>query len=177
MKIYNRFTKELIIEVSRNRQGFYDLEGTYLAGANLARANLARADLRGTDLEEAYLAGADLAGAYLAGANLTGADLAGVKNLIFREFPSISFLASCFLGIQSKDLQVELMRRDVQSHPNPKLFDEWANNNGPCPYNNVMRFWQFEAKKEYWSPGPPTMNDVDLIKALCKEQGWEIDDK
>jgi hypothetical protein len=67
MKIFNRWTKELIIDVNNPLK---DLYGANLYGANLSGAYLSRANLYG-----AYLSGANLSRANLSGANLSGANL------------------------------------------------------------------------------------------------------
>ena len=79
MKIYNRFTKELIIEVKGIKKdlGGADLGGAYLGGAYLGGANLYRANLGGADLRRANLYRADLRRANLYRADLRGANLEG----------------------------------------------------------------------------------------------------
>jgi len=79
------------------------------------------------------------------------------------------------LGSLSPKLSTELMRRDVYSHPYPERFDEWAKG-GPCPYQKEERFWMFDLRKEDWKPGKPEMSDVELIRAICAEKNWEIED-
>ncbi len=71
MKIYNRFTGKLLIEVKDIKKD--------LIGANLYKANLGGADLRGADLREVDLIGANLYRADLRGANLFGANLYGAE--------------------------------------------------------------------------------------------------
>ena len=68
MKILNRFTREVILEVAFLSEA--DLSGADLSGANLRKADLRKADLSGADLSGADLSGADLSGADLSGANL-----------------------------------------------------------------------------------------------------------
>ena len=62
MKIYNRYTNEIIIEVKDSK--------TDLRGVNLTEAALSEADLSGADLSKADLFGANLEGADLEGASL-----------------------------------------------------------------------------------------------------------
>jgi len=65
VKIKNRYTGKVILEV----------DDAYLGGAYLRGANLSDADLRGANLRGAYLGGADLRGANLSDANLSDAYL------------------------------------------------------------------------------------------------------
>jgi len=159
-----------------------DLSWANLSKANLSKANLYEADLFKADLYGANLSGADLSEAYLSEAylsevNLSGVNLCGVNlcgaNLEFSRFPSIRFISSIQLGLISNDLALELMRRDVDGHPYPEKFDEWAKD-GDCPYQNEERFWLFDEEREVWEPGKPQMSDKDLIIAICKEKGWKI---
>ena len=87
MKILNRFTGKLILEIA-------DLSGADLSGANLSGANLSYADLSYADLGRADLSGANLRGANLRSAdlgyaNLRGANLSG-SNLDFSSGISFS---------------------------------------------------------------------------------------
>lgn len=75
----------------------------------------------------------------------------------------------------SEKLTLELMRRDAWAHPNPKLFDRWAETEegSLCPYNHtISRMHFFREKRELWQPGPPQMRDYDLIIAIMKEKNW-----
>ena len=130
-------------------------------------ANLSGADLYGADLY-----GANLYGANLSGANLSGASLYGAK-IGFIKFPSISILSSFNLGVLSKKLSLELMRRDAAAHPYPERFDVWAKG-GECPYQNEERFWLFDLDRAVWKKGKPKMADVELIREICAEKGWKI---
>jgi hypothetical protein len=84
MKILNRYTGDLIIEID-------DIHRADLRGANLIGANLSGADLRGADLR-----GADLIGANLIGANLSGAK--GLPNSIdfFEQFEKTPYGVICY---------------------------------------------------------------------------------
>jgi hypothetical protein len=144
-----------------------NLSGANLSGANLGEANLNEANLNEANLNEANLNEANLNEANLSGANLSGA------NIEFPVFPSIRLLSSISLGALPDYLTVELMRRDASSHPYRERFDEWAEG-GQCPYQNEERFWFFEEKRDLWKPGKPTMEDCDLIIAICKAKGWKI---
>jgi len=154
-----------------------DLSKANLSKANLYEADLSKADLYGANLSGADLSGADLSEAYLSEADLSGANLSGANldgaNLEFFRFPSIRLISSIQLGLIPNDLALELMRRDVDGHPYPEKFDEWAKG-GDCPYQNEERFWLFNEKREAWKPGKPQMSDKDLIIAICKEKGWKI---
>jgi len=160
-----------------------DLSGANLSWANLSRANLSRANLSEADLSWANLSWAnlsraDLSGAYFSGANLSEADLSWAdlsraKNIEFYNLSFLATLAKINLYNLPDDLQLELMRRDAQSHPHPELFDEWVKT-GKCPYQNEERFWLFEPKPELWKPGKPEISDYQLILEICKSQGWKI---
>jgi hypothetical protein len=88
-------------------------------------------------------------------------------------FPTIKTLASIDLGKLSDVLSLELMRRDAAAHPFSERFEVWAKG-GDCPYQNEERFWIFNLKREVWEKGKPKMTDVELIKAICAEKGWEL---
>ena len=77
MKIYNRFTGKLIIEVQDVKTDLYraNLYRANLSGAYLYRANLSRADLSCANLPCANLSDADLYRANLSCANLYRANL------------------------------------------------------------------------------------------------------
>ena len=77
------------------------------------------------------------------------------------------------LGTLSKKLTLELMRRDADSHPNPKLFDDWKTNDGKCPYsNNESRMHYFNENIDWWKKGKPEMRTWDLMVAIAKEKKW-----
>jgi hypothetical protein len=107
--------------------------------------------------------------------DLSRCDLSNTK-IEFILLPSIRTLSSINLGALSGPLALELLRRDAASHPRPGDFSVWAADGAPCPYLDEERFWLFdvEAARQYWSPGPPQMTDVELIVAICKEKGWGI---
>jgi hypothetical protein len=152
-----------------------DLHYADLRGADLQDANLQDADLQDANLQDADLRYADLQDANLQDANLHYADLRGATNLVFLAIPNISLLSTMFLNNLPDYLTLELMRRDAFSHPNPELFDKWAET-GECPYQNInmRREWKFQEKKELWKSGNPTMKDYDLIIEICKSQNWGI---
>ena len=60
MEIYNRFTRELIIEIEKADLSEADLSKANLSKANLRWANLRKADLRWANLSEAILSLPDL---------------------------------------------------------------------------------------------------------------------
>ena len=68
MKILNRYTGEIILEID-------SLIGANLSHANLRDTNLRDTNLSGTNLSHANLSHANLFGANLSGANLRGANL------------------------------------------------------------------------------------------------------
>ena len=159
--------------LSRANLSRADLSRAYLSGANLSRANLSGANLSRANLSRADLSGANFSGADLSGADLSRANLSRAKNIEFYNLPSLATLAKINLYNLPDDLQLELMRRDAQSHPHPELFDEWVKT-GKCPYQNEERFWLFEQKPELWKPGKPEISDYQLILEICKSQGWKI---
>jgi len=65
------------------------------------------------------------------------------------------------------------MRRDAQFHPEPELFDKWANG-GKCPYSNcaVEQAYHFDINKRIWKSGKPTMSDYELLLKIMKEKNW-----
>ena len=83
----------------------------------------------------------------------------------------------CWLGELSDNLTNELMHRDAESHPSPKMSREWAKG-GPCPYSlPVERMHHFEERKEAWVSGRwRRMKDRDLIRAIAKEKRWKLCD-
>jgi hypothetical protein len=154
-----------------------DLRDADLRGANLRRANLRGADLSGADLSGADLSRADLRGADLRGANLSGADLRGADlrdaDLRGTHYNVVAVL-SAYHNI-SDELTTEFMRWDASAHPNPELFQEWANG-GDCPlYNSpIARAFLFKEKRELFKPGPPTMTLWELWEAAAESQGIKI---
>ena len=75
MKIFNRFTGDLILEVEGANLEYANLRYANLRDANLERANLRDANLRDANLERANLRYANLRDANLVRANLIGANL------------------------------------------------------------------------------------------------------
>jgi uncharacterized protein YjbI with pentapeptide repeats len=154
-----------------------DLSGADLRGADLYGADLYGADLSGADLYGADLGGADLYGADLSGANLYGADLSGA-NLYGQDLTNTYYQVSHILhsynwGTLPDNLTLELMRRDAIICGN-ELMQKWANG-GDCPFSGkIERDFYFTENRSLWSPGPPTMNDMELFRALCKEKEIKI---
>ena len=84
MKIRNRYTDKVILEVPGETLEGADLRGADLKdaffwGANLRGANLRNADLQGAYLWHANLQGAGLQDANLQGANIQGANIQGAN--------------------------------------------------------------------------------------------------
>jgi len=149
-----------------------DLRGANLCGANLRGANLCGANLRGADLRGANLYGADLYGADLRRADLRGADLRG-QDLSKTYYQVSHVLHSCDWGILPDNLTLELMRRDAVICGNEPM-QKWADGGG-CPFSNyIERDFYFSENRALWSPGPPTMNDMELFKALCEAKEIKI---
>ena len=153
------------------------LKGASLDGASLNLASLNLASLNFASLKGASLKGASLDDASLDGASLDGASLEGVSldgaEITFIKFPSIITLSSLTLNINEDDLIIELMKWDMDMHPYPYKFVEWANG-GKCPYNQVEYLFKFNCSKQLFENGPPTMSWVELCKAICRDQGWKI---
>jgi hypothetical protein len=183
MQIKNRWDGNVICEgeesikklAEKNKANLSgaDLSGAYFSGADLSWAYFSGANLSEADLSWANLSWANLSRANLSRANLSGAYFSGAKNIEFYNLPSLATLAKINLYNLPDDLQLELMRRDAQSHPHPELFDEWVKT-GKCPYQNEERFWLFEPKPKLWKPGKPEISDYQLILEICKSQGWKI---
>jgi len=101
----------------------------------------------------------------------------------FKEIPTN--IMSFSLGNLSKDVTLEMMRRDADAHPDPSAFERWANGLGTCPYSSgnfeneeyfINRLHYFHERRNWWEPGRPTMRTWDLIVAIIKEKGWIIED-
>jgi len=166
-----------------------DLRSTDLRSANLRSANLQDADLQSTDLRYVNLQDADLRSANLRYANLQSANLQSANlqstdlryanlqdadlrsaDLRYADLQSAPALLTAQWGEISDKLCQELMRYDAANHPNPELFDTWANN-GACP---MVKGWQraanFTEKRELWSPGP-SKPAIELVLLLFAEKG------
>jgi hypothetical protein len=68
------------------------------------------------------------------------------------------------------------MRYDAANHPDPKTFDDWAQD-GPCPYDgvDVERAAIFAENKRLWSPGtPPSATNlmIAVIREKCADSDW-----
>ena len=136
MKIFNRYTYNLIIEINNPKT---DLAGVNLSGANLYRANLSkanlyranlyRADLSGANLYRANLSEADLSGANLSEAdlseanlyraNLPEADLSGA-NLSGASLSKANLSETC-LNWSSRDLIAQVLFQWAQSSPERRM--------------------------------------------------------
>jgi uncharacterized protein YjbI with pentapeptide repeats len=153
-----------------------DLTRADLTEADLTRADLTGADLTGADLTRADLTRADLYGANLTRADLTRADLYGA-NLYGQDLTKTHYQVSQILhgynwGDLPDNLTLELMRRDAIICGNDKM-DKWAHG-GDCPFMGyIVRDFYF-TERDLWEPGAPTMNDMELFKALCKEKEIKI---
>ena len=150
-----------------------DLFNANLFNANLSNANLSNADLSNANLSYADLSNADLSNASLSYANLFNANLS--KANLFKAIYQISqLLHNIQWGILSKDLTLELMRRDAIICGGEKMQD-WINNNNICPFNdNIKRDFYFNENKDIYISGKPQLNDLELFKALCKEKNITI---
>ena len=149
-----------------------------LRGANLRDADLSGANLSGANLWGANLWGANLRNAYLWGVNLRDADLrdADLRNANLRNanvamvrWPSPTIVLLALWGQCSGALTTELMRYDAANHPNPNVFDRWANDD-ECPYSlcHVQRSANFTEQKSLWSPGL-SKSAYELMQMLLAE--------
>ncbi len=75
MEIYNRFTRELIIEIEKANLSEADLSKADLSEADLRKADLSKANLRWANLRKADLRWANLSEADLSEADLSEANL------------------------------------------------------------------------------------------------------
>ena len=149
-----------------------DLRGAYLRGADLGGADLGGAYLRGADLGGADLRDADLGGAYLRDAYLRDAYLGGA-NMTKTNYKVSQILHNYNWGTLPDNLTLELMRRDAVICGDDKM-QTWADG-GECPFKgHIERDFYFTENRSLWKSGKPTMNDMELFKALCKERGIKI---
>ena len=72
------------------------------------------------------------------------------------------------------------MHFDAANHPKPKLFEEWANGSGQCPYSGlkVERAAWFEQEKEHWAIGQDC-RPYDLMTRVLAEKcpNWTKDQR
>jgi len=195
IEIKNRFTGEIIISgkyesikdcLEKNNGA--NLWEANLREANLRGANLREADLREANLREANLWEADLRGANLRGANLREADLRGANlreanlreanlnishMLISNSVQTILTIINW--GELSDKLTLEMMRHDAESCGIDAM-TAWVEGGG-CPFSNSVRDYQFQEKRELWIPGKPKLRGMKLLKALCKEKGYALEEE
>jgi uncharacterized protein YjbI with pentapeptide repeats len=181
MLVKNRFNNEVIgefdISPGANLYGANlsdaDLYGANLRDANLSGADLYGANLSGADLYGANLSGADLYDADLSGANLYGANLYGanLRGALYSLFEIFQIKITSI----SDELCLELMRRDMEAHPNPQAFIDWANG-GICPLltAKVQRAFNFNEKRELFEYGKSQLTDWQLWIAICEEMEIKI---
>jgi len=199
MKIFNRFTKELLGEynispganlykanLSEADLHGADLREIYLGGADLRKADLSKADLREanlrrTNLCEANLREADLRAANLRKTNMSGADLskadlryARLSGIDLRgtKYSVLSILQANW-GEVSDILTTEMMKWDAACCPNLDAFQDWAQG-GDCPCRTVQRAFLFEEHRELYEAGSPTMSLWTLWEALAREREIKI---
>lgn len=150
-----------------------DLREARIIDSPFGGCNFRGADLMGLSAFFVDFSFSDFTGAFIDNWNFFKVDLFGVQGLMFQSLPSISTLSRLTLHHLPDELTLELMRRDAQAHPNPEDFEVWANQ-GHCPYKQEERFWMFPFSRSVWKPGKPEMSDVELIKSICKSQGWKV---
>lgn len=141
-----------------------EFQHSSMRGANLVQSDFAHADLTGADLRNADLGCASLHNTCLLKADLRNADLRNTDlryaNLLSAklhgaELPAPTMVLLANWGYLPTTLTLELMRYDASCHPQPEVFDEWAQG-GPCPYEvcAVQRAAHFVEKRQLWLPGP-----------------------
>ena len=145
--------------------------------ANLSGADLTGADLYGADLSRANLSRANLSGANLSRANLYGADLTGadlLKQDLTNTYYQVGHVIHSYnWGTLPDNLTLELMRRDALICGDEAM-QKWADG-GKCPFSgHIIRDFWFSENRALWSPGAPTMNDMELFVALCREKDIKI---
>jgi Pentapeptide repeats (8 copies) len=99
--------------------------------------------------------------------------------IMFSEFPSIQDFMGLRLHINSKELITELMCWDMELHPRPESFLDWARlGSGYCPYkHSVIPAFNFNVDRELFVNRKPEMIWPELCTAICEDQGWVIDDR
>jgi len=114
----------------------------------------------------AYLRGADLSRADLSGANLSGADIRWA-DLTDARYSLLPLLGTTWSNI-SADLTLELMRWDATAC-GVEAMNKWAAG-GSCPFSTSVRELLFQEDRSLWVPGKPTMDMLELWRALCTEK-------
>ena len=152
-KIHNRWDNSVMFEVEAD---------SFAKAVEAKRANLCDANLRDADLCDANLRDANLCDADLCGADLTKT-----------HYQVSQILHNYNWGILPDNLTLELMRRDAVICGDDKM-QTWADG-GECPFKGyIERDFFFSENRALWKSGAPTMNDMELFKALCKERGIRI---
>ena len=155
IKIYNRFTDELINEfdVEKLRDANLrdaDLSGAALRGANLSGAALRGANLSGADLRDANLRDADLRGSNLRDADLRGADLRDA-NLRCAD------LSGALIVIYGLEWQVYITKKHIRIGCQAHDLEKWESFN-----DDDIADMHCEAQ-EFWK------ENKDMIISLCKK--------
>ena len=164
IKIYNRFTDELINEFDAEKLRDANLRGAVLRGAALRGANLRGADLRDANLRGAALRGANLRGADLRGANLRDADLRGANlrdadlsgaNLSDADLSGTD-LRGALIVIYGLGWQVYITKNHIRIGCQAHDLEEWESFN-----DNDIADMHCDAQ-EFWK------GNKDMIINLCK---------
>jgi hypothetical protein len=71
-------------------------------------------------------------------------------------------------------MTLEMMRHDAESC-GIEAMNNWIKTN-KCPFVDSKRDYMFQEKKELWIPGIPELRGMELLKALCKEKGYKLED-
>jgi len=130
MKILNRFTGEVLIEIVR--KNLQDLREANLSGANLSEADLREANLREANLSGANLRWANLSGANLSGANLRGADIDySVLHLscktLYAKFDDKQIIQILFHGAKPCENNENITDPDIKKLLKTKIFQTVVN--------------------------------------------------
>lgn len=93
------------------------------------------------------------------------------STLINTSFNPVQLLTSIDWGyIKSDSLCTDLMNFDAASHPDPKLFIEWAKG-GDCPYKvGISRAITFDENPKLYNPRKKLCTPWNLLMRLFKEK-------
>ena len=154
IKIYNRFTDELINEFAAEKLRDANLRGANLSGAALRGANLSGAALRGANLSGADLRDANLRDADLRGSNLRDADLRGadLRDANLR----CADLSGALIVIYGLEWQVYITKKHIRIGCQAHDLEKWESFNDDDILN------MHSDAQEFWK------ENKDMIISLCK---------
>jgi len=108
MKIYNRITKKLIIEVHRNKDLIYDLSNADLSYANIKDLDLSDSNISGTNFEDADMRSCNISYCDMQNACLVSADMRHC-NMENTDFRGADFDGSKIKGIYAFKEDIEYL--------------------------------------------------------------------